>query len=543
MTDCTSASILFAGFEPAEYGYSLMATTGKSVLAVGIEVGNFDLVRDWIDSGALPTLASLSRQGTLTPATTVTEISSGSIWPTFYTGTNPLRNGQFFTHMQLRNGSYKIDKKYADDVPVEPFWALLGREGKRVFSFDVAQTRPVKNFNGVNICAWGSEYPAWPRSSWPKALVGEMVRKHGEHPLVNQYRLSIKPETEAEYEAFYEKLTTGLERKGRICLDVLGREPFDVAVIVFPEVHWAMHLLWQTYDQDHPAYDPEIRLPFENVFLDLYRKIDTWIGRFMEAMADPSVVVFSGSGLGPNYSGWHLLPEVLQRIDVAPGNGGSSGGASASVLPMKRWGAYKIRKVEDTLSLNVIETLKKTVPAPLWDKATRRLLYAGSRWNESKAFCLPNDYSGAIRINLQGREPDGKVAPGKEYDAVCAEITAELKALVNPETGRTAVADVLKLADLYPEDELGDFPDLIVTWANDAPITALESPRIGTVRGDFPERRSGAHRNDCFIVSNRRLNGQAAGHAAPDILDIAPSVFELASVKAPDYFDGRSLLV
>ena len=398
-------------------------TRGKRrVLAVGVEVGNFDLIRNWIDAGYLPTLAALAEQGTLAPMSTVTEISSGSIWPSFYTGTNPLRNGQFFTHMQLQAGTYKINKKYADDVPIEPFWAPLGRSGHRVFSYDIAQTRPIDNFNGVNVCAWGSEYPAWPRSSWPKPLINELVTKYGEHPLVNQYRLSIKPETEEEYAAFYSKLTTGLERKGNICLDILNRERWDLSVIVFPEVHWAMHLLWQTYDPEHPAHDPKIKLPFENIFLDLYQKIDEWVRRFQELSPDASVIVFSGSGLGPNYAGWHLLPEVLEKIGMAANGSGKSSTRNAALLPMRRWGSYKIRKVEDTLSVNVIESLKKVVPAAIWDKATRRLLYAGSRWDESKAFCLPNDYSGAIRVNLQGREPNGLVAPGDEFARVCAEI-------------------------------------------------------------------------------------------------------------------------
>jgi predicted AlkP superfamily phosphohydrolase/phosphomutase len=216
--------------------------------------------------------------------------------------------------MQLQSGSYKINKKYADDVSVEPFWAELARNDRRVFSFDIAQTKPIDEFNGVNLCAWGSEYPAWPRSSWPKALMKEVVAKYGGHPLVNEYRLSIAPETEQEYALFYSKLTTGLDRKGAICMDLLAREPWDLAVIAFPEVHWGMHLLWQTFDRDHPAYSPDIRLPFDNVFLDLYRKLDAWIGRFMEVMPQASVMVFSGSGLGPNYSGWHLLPAVLDKL-------------------------------------------------------------------------------------------------------------------------------------------------------------------------------------------------------------------------------------
>jgi predicted AlkP superfamily phosphohydrolase/phosphomutase len=514
----------------------------KQVLAIGAEVGNFEFIRAALASGKLPVLASLASEGSLLPMTTVTEISSGSIWPSFATATNPLKHGQFFTHMQLRSGTYRIDKKYADDIPVEFFWEPLGRAGMRVFSFDVAQTRPIAGFNGVNLCAWGSEYPAWPRSSSPKPLMKELVGRYGSHPLVDQYRLSIRPESEEEHRAFYEKLTTGLERKGNICLDILKREPWDLSVIVFPEVHWAMHLLWQTYDRDHPAFDPGLELPFDDIFLTLYGKLDEWIGRFLEVMPGSSVLVFSGSGFGPNYSGWHLLPEVLQRLGLAADPTAKRRSLLAAVLPMKKWGAYKIRRTEDLLSLPVIETLKRILPKSVWDKGTRRLLYAGNRWAESRAFCLPNDYTGAIRINLKGREPQGVVAAGEEYESLIATLSRELRALVNPATGRPAVARVVRPDREYPGAPLGDFPDLIVVWANDAPITSLASPAIGTVSGDFPERRSGAHRNDCFVLSNEKLAAPAANGGA-SLVDIAPTIYRLLSQQAPAHFDGQPLTV
>ena len=66
-----------------------MTATKKQVLAIGIEVGNFHLIQDWINAGLLPTLSSLAKQGALLPMSTVTEISSGSIWPSFSSATNP----------------------------------------------------------------------------------------------------------------------------------------------------------------------------------------------------------------------------------------------------------------------------------------------------------------------------------------------------------------------------------------------------------------------------------------------------------------------
>ena len=75
------------------------------------------------DGGAWADLASLS------------ELSSGSLWPTFTTGVGPGRHGQFFTHMQLETGSYRVVKKYADNVPQRPFWAELADAGRSTRSW------------------------------------------------------------------------------------------------------------------------------------------------------------------------------------------------------------------------------------------------------------------------------------------------------------------------------------------------------------------------------------------------------------------------
>ena len=53
--------------------------------------------------------------------------------------------------------------------------------------------------------------------------------------------------------------------------------------------------------------------------------------------------------------------------------------------------------------------------------------------------------TGAIRINLKGREPEGLVEPGAEYEALRQEIADALIALENPETGKSAVRWVVAL--------------------------------------------------------------------------------------------------
>jgi len=160
----------------------------------------------------------------------------------------------------------------------------------------------------------------------------------------------------------------------------------------------------------------------------------------------------------------------------------------------------------------------------------------------SRAFCIPNDHAGAIRINLKGREPNGIVEPGREYDVICDELTREISELVNVDTGKKAVNEVLRIDEFYQGEHIWDLPDLIVKWTGDAPIRALYSPRIGTVSGENPERRTGAHRPYGFLIASGKHISQGKGIEQASIMDIAPTILYLMGQRVPRDMDGRVLL-
>jgi len=507
------------------------------VIAVCIEVASPEILQSWLKAGWMPNLERLRCSGTWCPLESVAEISSGSIWPTFFTGVHPAKHGQFFTHMQIEPGTYRVMKKYADDVPRDPFWMDLHRAGKVSAIIDVPQTRPLNGFNGLHVAGWGGEYPAWKRSSSPRGLMREIIRRFGEHPLVDQYRLAFKPETAAQYERLKGELGHGVRTKAQLSRWLFDRGPFDLFLTVFAEPHWAAHLLWHTMDEGHPGWDDSLSPQYASTFHEIFTGIDRTIGELHAARPDADVLVFSLSGMGPDYSAWHVLTEVLERIGMAPGRDRHR--AAKVWLPMARWGARRIRAVEDLVSLRTIETAKRLVPARLWDTWTRRILHAGSAWKDSRAFWVPNDYSGSIRVNLKGREPNGRVALGAEYEAVCDEITEALLELTDVNTGKKIVRQIVRTHDRYQGKYLDTLPDLLVLWANESLVNGVHSSKVGTIRCDFPARRTGAHRQSAVLVASgpRIRKGITLDYA--HILDLAPTLLYLADVRVPDDYDGR----
>jgi predicted AlkP superfamily phosphohydrolase/phosphomutase len=147
---------------------------------------------------------------------------------------------------------------------------------------------------------------------------------------------------------------------------------------------------------------------------------------------------------------------------------------------------------------------------------------------------LHNDISGAIRINLAGREPNGKIQPGAECDAFCERLTRDLLEIVNADTGEPIVREVVRTADLYKGEHSDDYADLFAVWNKSAPNWAVCSPKIGTIKRRFTANRTGDHTDHGLILA--RGPGIAPVRLAQpvSVLDFAPTVASLLGVDLPD---------
>lgn len=515
----------------------LMMTSRPGILAIGLEAADPELLDRWRAAGQLPNLNRLIGSGSYRHLLSCTEVSSGATWPSITTGASPAKHGMGFYHRQLRVGTYEIVKKYANEVRTEFFWKPLNVAGRRVAVFDIPAVYPLPNFNGAQIIGWGAEGLNWKQGSQPQDLLPGIIRQFGRHPLENWYQEEIRGAD--EWRLLLDRLREGTRRRTRIARWLLAKEPWDLFLVGFPETHWAGHYFFHLLDEAHPRYDAALADEFGGAILEIYREIDAAIGNLMRTREDMTVLVFSNTGMGVNYSGLHLVPEILERLGMSGRHVNRTAGSDGETH--KRWGAYAIKTVESLVSAKNIQRARQLVPEKLWDKYTRIILNFGNNWQNSRAFALPGDYTGAIRINLRGREPHGLVAPGAEYNRLCEELALEFQALVNPATGKKAVREVFKFRDRYPGPYADEFPDLIVQWEGSRPIDALSSPRIGTVSGGLPDKRSGAHQTYGFLAASGAGIRHTNGLAPADIVDIAPTILRLQGVAIPPAMDGRVL--
>src|SRR5690606_30003131 len=143
-----------------------------------------------------------------------------------------------------------------------------------------------------------------------------------------------------------------------------------------------------------------------------------------------------------------------------------------------------------------------------------------------RAAPVENNRVGGIRLNVAGREPCGRVAPGAEADALVDELRTELLALRLPGTDEPIVRAVHTPVEAFGPDHHPDLPDLMVVFRRDlGPLDRCWSPRVGLVEvpiGTPRLPRTGDHTDASRLW--------AAGPGIPagtrlepgDVLDVAP---------------------
>jgi predicted AlkP superfamily phosphohydrolase/phosphomutase len=161
-------------------------------------------------------------------------------------------------------------------------------------------------------------------------------------------------------------------------------------------------------------------------------------------------------------------------------------------------------------------------------------------WRRTRAYAL--GLSG-LYLNLEGREAQGVVRGGREADELKRALIERLEAL--RDEGAAPIRTVYETASLYRGPYLDAAPDLIVGYA-DGYRTAWDAAvgKTGTeVIEDNEKPWSGDHCVDPLLVpgvlfSNRRIEA-----ADPGIEDLAPTALGLFGVAAPEWMDGRAMLI
>jgi predicted AlkP superfamily phosphohydrolase/phosphomutase len=168
----------------------------------------------------------------------------------------------------------------------------------------------------------------------------------------------------------------------------------------------------------------------------------------------------------------------------------------------------------------------------------------GKDWEAIRAFSLPSDGPGLVRLNLRGRERDGIVLES-EAKALCDKIATGLRTFCDID-GKESIAGIERPGDhLPPGRKLDDLPDLVIRWSQEQAtnLRGVTSPVYGHVwRQGAGSGRSGNHIPGArAIILPRSGTYRAINGRNPHLVDLSATV--CAAVGVPhDDLPGQSLL-
>lgn len=498
------------------------------VFVLALDGATFDLLGPWMDEGLLPHLNRLRESGVHAPLMSTYPPLTAPAWASFMTGKSPDNHGllEFF---RRDPGSYRQVLNSRHDIDGRSLWRVLSDAGRRVVVQGVPLTWPPEPVNGALVTGLLTPRHEGVVFTHPPELGAELKQTLGRYMLqhTEKYVQDDPMRLVREEHAIMENMIDA-------ALHLMGSREWDFFMLHLLGGDVLQHEFWHAMDPAHPQHTREGREKYGTVILDYYRRMDARLPELLAGLpADCHVMVMSDHGFGPleqyiNFNTW-----LLHR----------------GFLRLKRSAVTRLRH----LAFRMGYTYRLAVEIGFRTGFARQVIKLGRGKQEDlqrKAFLSLDDvdwshttvYSignfGQMYVNLKGREPQGCVAPGLEYERVLDRLEAALGELRDPRTCKPVVDRIWRGAELWPGRYAGRAPDLFF-FTREMKYKAMGLSDFGSNRvfEDLYGTRAHHHMDGVFILSGPGVKrGETIPHAG--LIDLAPTIYHLLGVPAPDDLDG-----
>ncbi len=472
----------------------MRTANGSSMLAIGIDAAEATLVKRLIECGELPALKSLLSDdggGRWLSVRSPAHIGSGTVWPTFITGEEPTSHG-VYSEWSWRPETMSLSRYHGRHLT--PFWKPLAEQGIPVGVFDIPFALPVGVSRGFEVSEW------WAHDSTGAGLqagpdeILSLVKQSPGHPLSANRFVDTTPDNQSDLKELTTACIEGVRLRGMLAQRLIREIRPRLSLMVFPEIHHAGHQMWHTVERDHQVYsgrqlDGGDQL--NPLLKGVYRAVDQQIGRLIEATGNGAVMVFALHGMRPALGFPAFLGPLLTER-------GFSRLASWSSQSWTRRGlsllAATKRHTPDTLK----QLYYKLTPTAATHKLARPTMIPVYDWQNTRAFSLPTDQYGWIRINLIGREAQGSV-PLDQYNKICRQLEDLLLGLADEE-GRSLVQGITRTAANAESALSNPLPDLVVHWEFPAFASLLKIRDSRVQVEPVGKKSTGQHASEGFCI-------------------------------------------
>lgn len=501
--------------------------------------------------GSLPNLAAIAETGAVGPLQSTMPPNSAPAWTSFMTGMNPGSHGVYgFTRVDPEE-SYTIKVNSGAVREARSIWQILSEQDRRSILINVPMTYPPDPIDGLVVT--GIDTPGLESTfTHPPELRQELLRLIPDYTLdVRSWGVTAVGERRAQ---ILDDILRMVESRRKLVLHLMTSESWDLFTVVFTATDRVQHFFWRFLDPAHPLYEPTEAPKYHNAILRVYRRIDQVLGEILACCDDETtVVVMSDHGFGPQHRLFRINQWLLENGFLTMTHASQNRLRDRLSSAVQRQLFHSVDGVQrfarTRLSDRAKDRLKRLFPQ-VREQVASQILFAGVDWSTTQAYHTA-EFPGSIRINLKGRETNGVVNPGSEYETVCETIRSALEGYVNPDTGKPVVERVFRREELYWGPCLDRAPDLIVHLADYAytidwylPVADSSAARSSSVVDKLTGRYAvncGSHRPTGILMLRGPDIRRAVTLQSNQIYDLAPTLLYLMGQSVPADMDGRVL--
>ncbi|QBD82024.1 hypothetical protein EPA93_41020 [Ktedonosporobacter rubrisoli] len=506
---------------------------GTKVLVIGLDGATPELVDRWVEEGKLPNLKRIMQNGVYGKLKSVYPPISPAAWTTFATGYNPGKHGVY----DFRDYDNKRYSCFADTIvdshafAGKTFWDVIGAAGQKVGVITVPCTYPAWPVNGIMVSGYptpdtGKNY------TYPPDLSTAIP------PLVGDAAFFKS----ATGHVLLKEMNRLLHLSFDVSIEQMKKDDYGFFVLVVGATDRAHHDWWKYIDPEHPAYTEEDAKQYGNLIEEVYKCSDECVGKFLDAIdEDTTVIVMSDHGGGSHPKYYFNANYVLRTLNLLQPNTRTNKKQGGLKAAFKKFYRTKIRRFA------YLEKVYRSLPASLKKIATnidsQNMMNLDSiDWKRTKAYRFPMyPPVEGIMINVAGRQPEGCVQPGEEYEAIRTRILDEMRSLRDPETGEPIVIEAYRREELYHGERLEMAPDIILVTQDRYKGGTDVDKLISEVPLDVISKLSGVHRMNGIIIAQGPHMRKNAILENANIIDVAPTVLYALDMPIPTDMDGKPL--
>ena len=461
----------------------------EKVAVIGLDCAEPSLMFDkWIDD--LPNTKRLMEAGTYGNLTSCIPPITVPAWSCMAASKDPGTLGIYGFRNRADHSYDKLSIATSLAVKEPRIWDILSTYGKQSTVVGFPGTYPiVRPINGHMITSFLTPDTTDPKITWthPPALKNEINK------LVGEYMVDVKGFRTDDKKWLLEQIYMLNDKCFRVVRYLLNNKPWDLFWMVDMGVDRVHHGFWSSMDESHHRYEPGNE--FESAIFDYYKHIDEQIGKTLECIDLDKTAVWVVSDHGCK---------------------GMVGGCMFNQWLMNEGYLHFTEPVEPNQKFDV-----KDID---WSGTTA--------WGEG-------GYYGRLFINVEGREPNGKVKRA-HYESFRNELVEKIEAIKDHQ-------DNLMGNKCYKPEEIYDkvngvSPDLVVIfgdlrWRS---VGTVGSNSIHTFENDTGPDDANHAQEGMYLYSHPSL--PARGRVdSPTLYDVAPTILTQLGLPVPANMKGKPL--